>query len=121
MNKNKIKQEITSIKQDYLELVSDKSIGGSHPLNELSQKILEFISKSPEKYIVPLFILSEIFRDIAEDQCEREVTTRECEELYEKLHELILKTITDMERDAGDYILLADCTNLIKAYINVVP
>ncbi|MEX2705395.1 MAG: hypothetical protein Q6352_009060 [Candidatus Freyrarchaeum guaymaensis] len=39
MNKNKIKQEITSIKQDYLELVSDKSIGGYHsPQRAITKK-----------------------------------------------------------------------------------
>ncbi|MGQ9722948.1 MAG: hypothetical protein ACUVXA_16695 [Candidatus Jordarchaeum sp.] len=119
-NKKSIKQEITHIKQTYLQHASCKTIGGHHPLSELSQKIWKIINDSPKKYVVPLFILSEIFSNIAEDQYEREVTLDECEKLYEKLHNFILKTITDIEKNAKENALLTDCTNLVKAYINAM-
>jgi hypothetical protein len=111
----KTKRQIVNIKNAYLDLVSDKSIGGSQPLKRLARKIWEGITGSPPEYSVPLFVLYRVLMDIAIQQDEGPVTIDECKRLYLRLHDSILKIILDVENSVGASTLLKDCADLIEA------
>jgi len=108
--------DIRSIKQRYIELTKNEEIGGANLLNKLSDEIKDMLYDVPTKYIVPLFVLHKMLKDIALYQDDREVTVNECRELYTKLHKPILKLLSDLEADEELSILLEDCAELISTY-----
>jgi len=59
-----MRDEILNIRNKYLGITKDEQIGGSHQLDALAHQINELLKKAPSNYLIPLFILYTIIKDI---------------------------------------------------------
>jgi len=109
--------KISDIRERYLEITKDKRIGGSAQLYALAKRINQVLKEVPSKYLIPLFVLHTIIKDIAIDQDERPVEVKECQDLYTKLNSEITKLLDDLEKEVEDTVIIEDTINLIKKWI----
>lgn len=106
-----------SIKKRYLEITEGGMLGGSEVLYEFAKEIDGVLKKF--KYLIPLFVLHTIIREIADSQEERAVEVKECEELYNKLNDKISKLLDDLEKEAEENTIMEDTINLIMRWIEL--
>jgi len=111
-----LKMRLNEIRNKYMNIVKDKFLGGSEALEELSYDILKLLETSPRKYKIPLFVLHEIFWEIAHDQERRMVTLDEAKMLYLELHKPILDLIDALVNNADEKTLLEITTSLIEKF-----
>lgn len=107
---------VSSFKKKYIQKTQGKSLGGTHPLNELACDAFKILKKAPSKYVCSLFVLSKLFEDIANNQERRMVEEKETKQLYNRLNKHIIKILENLEKNRKQDILSRDVSNLIKNY-----
>lgn len=109
-------ESIDELEMLYNDLTREGCIGGSHPLRKISELCHSICLRADSSRILPSFVLSTIFSNIALNQEERPVTTDECKELYNLLNDSIKMVIGDLKKPSSDKVLVRNIEKLISDY-----
>lgn len=106
---------IESLRNKYAKITDDGTIGGEHPLKEISDICLDICKISEGSTRVLSFVLYEIFYNLSWDQRDRPVLVEECTKLYNQLNRPVLEAIEALEKEE---IPISVISNLIEAFLN---
>jgi len=99
-----INKDIENLEDIYDNMTQNEKggyIGGYDPLINFSKKCID-IGKKYNGLNIPAFVLSQIFKRIADDQYERAVTLIESQEIYDLLDTPLRNLFNDLKTDT-DY------------------
>ncbi|GFO97132.1 hypothetical protein ig2599ANME_1332 [groundwater metagenome] len=109
-------ESIDELEMLYNDLTKEGGIGGSHLLRKISELCNSICLNADHGRILPSFVLSTIFNNIALSQEERPITTDECKELHNLLNDSIKMVINDLKRPPSDKLLVRNIEKLISDY-----
>ena len=95
------KKDVEKLQDIYNDITKESYIGGSSQLEKFSKKCLA-LGKDHEDLKIPTYVISSIFKEIANNQYDRKVTQDECEDIYNTLNPSLQDLFEDM-KTGGDY------------------
>ena len=94
-------KELEDLRNIYIEITKEEVIGGSSQLEDFANKCLE-LGKKHDELKTPAFVLYAIFKEISNNQYQRDVPDKECKEIYDALNLSLRSLFEDME--TGTYM-----------------
>ena len=89
-------KDVKELQNIYNEITKEGIIGGSSQLEDFANKCLE-LGKKHDELKTPTFVLYAIFKEISNNQYQRPVPAKECEDIYKALNPMMQNLFEDME------------------------